>query len=317
MRSHPAHRKDVIGLYSGFWTRFLLWVMRTFPDRFCLLITPPIALVFYCLARQQRNAVYANLRALHPEQNAIALWWSGWRVFTQFSLTYMDRLWSLHLGRQLQWRTENVEHLSRQLASPQGLILFTTHSGNYDIGALLFEQTFSRDIHIVRVPEETTSLQELRASELKDVEEKHPHIHVLYAGSEWSFGLKLCEILRDGGVVAVQGDRPLSAASLLTSCEGITFNLPRGPFILARMSRVPCYPISLRRVGCCTYSLVSGPAFFDGVTRQSEEEIAKAWLSWLIPILKQHWNDWFVFEPIVQKNQPTPATAAGECKRCA
>lgn len=306
MSPRPKIRKDIIGLHGDFWTRFLLRLIRVLPGWLCLLITRPIALVFYCLAAQQRRAVISNLRALRPELGLLALWLSGWRVFTQFALTYMDRLWSLHLDKPLKWRMINAEHLKHQLELPEGLLLFITHSGNYDIGAILFGQNFQRQIHTVRVAEETKSLQEFRAAEFEQVERENPQVHVLYAGDDWRLGLKLCQLVGDGGVVAIQGDRPVSGSAMVMDFEGINFTLPRGPFVLARMSRVPCYPISLYRVGRCEYGLLTGPAFFDGNARQSEKEIAQAWLRWLTPTLKRHWDQWFVFEPILKRLNTEP-----------
>jgi hypothetical protein len=67
------------------------------------------------------------------------------------------------------------------------------------------------------------------------------------------------------------------------------------------MSHVPCYPISLYRIGRCEYGLLTGPPFFEGNTRKSEEEIAQAWLQWLAPTLKHHCDQWFVFEAILAR----------------
>lgn len=290
-------QRDAIGLYGDFWTRLLLVLLRVFPAWFCNMMTWPLAVVFYCMATPQRTTLIANLRGLHPQWGRVALWWGGYRVFVQFALTYMDRLWSQHLGKSIRWEFQEREALVNQLERDGGVLLFVTHSGNYDIGAEFFAREFVRPIHVVRVPERTAELQKFRSAELSASESRTPKLRVHYVRDEWSLGLQLCQLLRDGEVVAVQGDRPVSgSAPLNLEYNGRSFSLPRGPLILAQISKVPCFGVFLTRSGRCRYRFRSGPAFYTGNPELGATEIGRAWLSQLAPFVHQHWDQWYIFD---------------------
>jgi lauroyl/myristoyl acyltransferase len=249
---------------------------------------------------------------LRPDAGPLGRWWSGFQVFLQFALTYMDRLWSLHLGCPVHWDFQNHDHLANLLAGPGGALLFTTHSGNYDIGAMLFAQYSPRPIHIVRVPERTEALQDLRACEFKAAQDGHPQLQIHYATEDWNLGLQLCRALRDGEVVAVQGDRALSTAQPASiEHDGLVFHLPSGPLSLARAAQVPCYPIFLTRKGRCHYCLRSGPPFYDGTPGQRIDQIGFSWLAVMGPFVREHWDQWFVFERVVTR-AVVRATASAE-----
>jgi lauroyl/myristoyl acyltransferase len=309
MTLEPAHR-DAMGLHGDFWTRLLIRLLRLFPAWLCLWMTRPFTLAFFILAAPQRRAVLANLRALRPDAGAFKRCWGGYQVFLQFALTYMDRIWSLHLCCPVRWDFQSHLPLLNLLARPGGALLFTIHSGNYDIGAMLFAQYSPRPIHVVRVPERTEALQALRSCEFKAAQDGHPQLQVHYATEDWNLGLQLCRALQNGEVVAVQGDRALSTAQpALIEQDGLVFRLPSGPLSLARAAQVPCYPVFLTRKGRCHYCLQSGPPFYDGTPGRRIDEVGLSWLAVMAPFVREHWDQWFVFESVVRR-AVVPATAS-------
>jgi lauroyl/myristoyl acyltransferase len=99
---------------------------------------------------------------------------AGFRVFLQFALTYLDRLWHLHFQREVEWEIVGKDDFEALQARAGGALIFTVHSGNYDIGAGLFARRFGRAIHTVRMPEASASLQQLRQKELREEETREP-----------------------------------------------------------------------------------------------------------------------------------------------
>jgi predicted LPLAT superfamily acyltransferase len=105
--------------------------------------------------------------------------------------------------------------------------------------------------------------------------------------------------------VAVQGDRVLTGVSPVTmQDEGRCFQIPRGPLVLAEIARVPCYPIFLERLSCMHYRIHVGECFYDGRTKRRADDLGKTWLSIMHQHLQQHWQQWFVFEPLVTLENP-------------
>ncbi|MCA1963610.1 MAG: hypothetical protein LDL31_06665 [Prosthecobacter sp.] len=289
------------GLHGAFWTRCLIAIMGVMPWRLAIFFTWPVTLVIYLLATEQRRAVTGNLEALRPDFGPSVGWWAGFLVFVNFALTYLDRLWVMHFNRQVQWDIPHIERFEQLRACPEGVLIFTIHSGNYDIGATLFASKFGRRLHTVRAPEQTEQLQKLREQELREAERQHPMLRVHYNYGDNHLGLELCRLLLQGEAVAVQGDRVLSAVSPITMChQGRVYRIPRGPLVLAEVSRAPCYPIFLERLGRLHYRIHVGSCFSEGTKRLRAEDVGARWLPVMHEYLQEHWDQWFVFEPLVQ-----------------
>ncbi len=217
-------------------------------------------------------------------------------VFVQFALTYMDRLWHMHFGRPIEWEFENEHELALALRKPGGILLFTLHSGNYDIAATLVCKVFNRPLHIVRKREQTEALQELRERELRS----SSGLQVHYNDDPWALGVELSQLLARGEVVAVLADRAVAGLSTtVLEYEGLKVSLPQGPLVLAQIARVPCYPVFLTRLGVCRYHAKFGPPICDGIQKRSADQIGRAWLPAMLDFLTHHFDQWFVFERVI------------------
>jgi len=290
----------------------MLLFMRIMPCWACLVAVRPVSFIIYFLAGPQRRAILGNLTALRPDFGPVRRWWGGYQVFLEFALTYLDRLWHMHFRREVAWDIPHKERFDAMCCLPTGVLIFTIHSGNYDIGASLFAQKFGRPLHIVRAPEQTEELQELRAAELRRVEQEQPLLHVHYNNvTDNHLGLELTRLLMAGEAVAVQGDRVITGvSSVAMQHAGLTYHIPRGPLVLAEIARVPCHPILLERIGCLKYRIHVLPAFYDGSTKQRADDLGRVWLPIMHDFIQAHWDQWFVFEPLVfrdslgQESQP-------------
>jgi predicted LPLAT superfamily acyltransferase len=278
----------------------VLKILRFLPTPFCLVMVRPVAFGVYLLARAQRRPVLANIAALEPDFGPLRVWWGGYQVFLQFALTYLDRLWHMHLKRPVVWDIPNLAQFEAMRAVPGGVLIFTIHSGNYDIGASLFAQKFGRPLHIVRVPEQTEELQKLRKEELRQAEKDTPQLRVHYNEVDSHLGMELCRLLMASEAVAVQGDRVITGVSPIElSHADLTFRIPRGPLVLGEISRVPCFPIFLQRLGCLKYRILVEEPFYQGGSRIKADELGQLWLSVMSRHVREHWDQWFVFEHLV------------------
>jgi lauroyl/myristoyl acyltransferase len=293
------------GLYDARWTQLMVFILKRFPTPLCVFLTSPIAFVFYLIAREQGRAVRANLRALHPERGALWCWWGGYRVFRQFALTYLDRLLYRHCSRKVVWDVQGMEYFEQMKREPGGVLVFTVHSGNYDIGASFLAEQLGRPLHTVRAPERTSSLDELRAAELLAASSQQPLLRSHYNTPGGHLGIDLCRLLLAGEIVAVQGDRVVMDVSpLAVTHEGVSYTIPLGPLMLAETARVPCYPIMLIRYGVCCYRSEVMPPFYAGQRKMKRAELAALWIPVMAEYLHRHWDQWFVFEQIIRHDGP-------------
>jgi predicted LPLAT superfamily acyltransferase len=295
----PPPRKS--SLHGAFWTTQLLRVMRITPTWAALILVRPITFIVYLLAKTQRHAVLGNLHALRPDFSPLRRWWAGYQVFLQFALTYLDRLWHMHFKKPVTWDIPHRERFDAIRALPCGVIIFTIHSGNYDVGASLFAEKFGRTLHTVRAPEQSADMQKLREAELRRTEQENPLLKVHYSEADNHLGMELCRVLRLGEAVAVQGDRVIGSVSPVAMTHaGRTYQLPRGPLVLAEISRAPCFPILLERLSCLHYRIHVMDCFYDGQTKTRADTLGQTWLPILHDHLYHHWDQWFVFEPLVR-----------------
>ncbi len=289
-----------MGLHDAFWTRVMLFFMKWLPKRVVLMLAVPVTAIICLLAVPQREAVRMNLRALLPRREARAR--AVFRVFYQFALTYLDRLWHLHFGEEVRWEIVGAETFDLLRAEAGGALVFTVHSGNYDLGAALFARKFGRDIHTVRMPEATASMRELREEELREEERREPHLHIHYNEPGGHLGMELCRRLLAGEVVCVQGDRVIGDVAPTEGVAGeCVYRIPRGPLVLAEVAGVPCYPVFLSRVGLLSYRIELGAPFIPRDMKVKASAVAEAWLPVMHEFLTRHWDQWFVFEPLVTR----------------
>jgi phosphatidylinositol dimannoside acyltransferase len=130
------------------------------------------------------------------------------------------------------------------------------------------------------------------------------HFIVHYNEPGNMLAVELTKLLKDGEIVAIQGDRILFDVSgqELVYRDDILWQLPRGPSVLAAVANVPLIPIFIIRLGWRRYRIEIG----EGVVFQSgpgqraatQEAIAKWWSEQLRAVVERHPLQWFVFEPM-------------------
>lgn len=290
-----------LGLHDARWTRLVLGLLRWMPMWLATALTYPVTLVIYVLAVPQREALRQNLSVLVPG-GAGSSCMAGYRVLLNFALTYLDRLWHLHFHKEVEWDIDGKATFDELRAYPGGALVFTVHSGNYDIGASLFASKFGRVIHTVRMPEMTAGLQKLREKELREQEKKEPFLRIHYNTPGSHLGMELIRLINAGEVVCVQGDRVMGdVAPTHETIDGMCYEIPRGPLVLAEVTGAPCYPVFLKRLGRLRYGIEIGDPFHPGGSRPKSAQLAPKWVAVMHGFLRRHWDQWFVFEPLVTK----------------
>jgi lauroyl/myristoyl acyltransferase len=175
-----------------------------------------------------------------------------------------------------------------------GAILLTAHMGSYDLGAHLFAENSNQRIIMVRAPEvdpQTHAFEETRKSDKVQVE---------FNVEATNLALDLLHAVRDGGVVAIQGDRVTPGLSdLPATVFGRTTRLPAGPFALAMAARAPIHPMFIVRRGRRLYRLIACEPIRVPAIRNREEAFSEAVAKWtreLENVLRASWYQWFMFE---------------------
>lgn len=299
--------KGRFGVYGDLPTRFLIRGLQSGPWFVePVLITMWTALFFF-IAAEQRRAVFGNLRALFPEWSAPRAWIGAYRVFWNFAATYVDALRCETGTGNVDWVIEGIDSFDRLAATSEGCLILTAHMGNYDIAAPMFSSRFGRTIYTVRAPERDPELQKIREAEIREQERRNPLFRTLYNDGGEMLGVELARLLGEGGIVAVQGDRVIFEVSPMEVDvgDGLMMKIPRGPLFLARVSGAAVFPLFILRNGWRRYWVSVHPPLElpERVRGRREDPGVRIWASAILDVVKPHWKQWFVFEPIFRREK--------------
>jgi phosphatidylinositol dimannoside acyltransferase len=292
------------GVFGDLPTRGLLHGLKVAPWFLEPVLIGGWTLVFFAIAKAQRRAVASNLRALHPGWGPARATVGAWQVFWNFALTFVDAQRCETGTGAVDWAVEGLAELEDLAQRKEGCIILTAHMGNYDLAAPVFASRFDRTLYTVRAPEREPETQKLREEEIRRKEARHPNFRTLYNEEGNLLGVKLASLLAGGNVVAVQGDRVIFDVSPMeVEVEpGLTMRLPKGPLFLARATGAACFPLFIVRDGWRRYRVVVLPEVkLPPRQRGIDDDAAKIWAATILGVVRQHWQQWYVFEPLLTR----------------
>jgi len=284
------------------WRKVLRWAVLNVPICF-----EPAVIAFWTslffLWRPIRRGAMANLRAIFPRSTAVAILFRTYRLLWNFAWTVTDNVRFSELGTVPDWEFAGFEHYQRLQSHPGGAIILTAHMGSYDLGAQLLAMRGDRKLTIVRAPEPDPETQEFESRAYQ--RSTAASVRTDYNTRTAALALDLVIALQAGEIVAIQGDRVTGAiASLSSQLFGHSTLLPSGPFALAMATGVPIFPLFVIRLGRRQYRLLTcAPISVERTGRDRDSDLrrgAMAWSETLESVIRDHWYQWYTFEPFYQ-----------------
>jgi lauroyl/myristoyl acyltransferase len=277
-----------------FWRQFLVFAIHNVP-----VWIEPMVLAFWCifflLWGPGRRAVMHNLKAIKPGSSALANFFRCYRVFWNFAWMLSDSVHFKERGIIPDWEFVGWKNFEA-MQKGGGAVLLTAHMGSYDLGAELFAEHSDRRIVMVRAPEADPLTREFEEARLSE------KVHIEFNVKASDLALDLLHAIRDGGIIAIQGDRITPGVSdLPATLFGRATRLPAGPFALAMAARAPIHPVFIVRRGRRRYRLVSCEPIEVTPGRDREAVFAEAmgrWTRELENVIRASWYQWFMFEEI-------------------
>jgi phosphatidylinositol dimannoside acyltransferase len=268
--------------------------------RFAAINTPawlePIVIawwaLFFLLWGAGRRGIMRNISAIKPGSTALANFFRSYRVFWNYAWTIGDNERFKTLRVIPDWEFVGWKYFEEMQA--RGGILLTAHMGSYDLGAHLFSETSGHALVMVRAPEEDPRTRAFEKSHSTEA------LRVEFSTESTELALDLLHAIREGSIVAIQGDRVTSGISEIPAMLfGVPVRVPAGPFALAMAARAPIYPVFNVRLGRRRYRLVAREPIEILRTANRDEAFAQAVSAWtreLEAILRSCWYQWFNFE---------------------
>lgn len=283
-----------------FWFRLHEWAGRNVPDWAKPTIIVVFTTFFFVMLRNIRRAVASNLVAVLGECGFWERQRRIYRTLYQFAWCQTERYERLSGTDHFVIEIDNREPWNELSRSIDGFVLVTGHVGNWEIGASDAALQHGRHIHVVREQELNSRAQEFVQQLLR--ERLGEFITTHFASGNFSLGITLLEALRKGHLVALQGDRPRSGSRTVeVMLFGKPYQLPAGPFVLARAAAVPLLPVFVLREARFRYRTVFREPIRVAVTpdreadvRAAAHEMAQA-IAWVI---RQQPHQWFCFRDL-------------------
>jgi len=249
-RSTPQHA-PVLGLthrllgrfhVTGvFWYRFAYWGFTRLPSWTAWISTSFFAIFFFLTLGRIRGALASNLEPVLGRMGRWGALGRSFRTLWAFSWCFTERYRRLANPERFSAALEGEEHWRQVMDGPGGVILVTAHIGPWETATHFGASNSPRRIHIVREKEIDPRAQQF----IQELLARSGNNYVThFAGEDLTLAIELANALREGDVVALQGDRPREGGRTMNvSLFGRPMPLPTGPAALARAADVPILPV--------------------------------------------------------------------------
>lgn len=251
---------------------------------------------FWIALRKIRAAIAANLEAVLGPCG----WWERQRrihrTFRTFAWCLSERYERLSTDRVFTIEVEGLEEWRELADRPGGFILVTAHLGAWEVGSMLPASREGRRVHVVREPETDPRAQRFIEGLIRRC---GGELYTTHFADDPQLGVDLLDALRQGEIVALQGDRPRSGGRTVeASLFGRPFALPVGPAALARAAGVPIAPVFVLREGRLRYRCLLRPAIQvaqSGDRQRDVQEALERFAADLEAVIRREPHQWFCF----------------------
>ncbi len=271
----------------------------------------------YCLAGNARRNVWDNLRHVMPAgapRREVAR--AARQVFRNVALYYADIARLPHLDAHQFFDHQLVtvgleEHLMSAVRSGQGVVMLTGHYGNPEMVAQALVALGVRAVIL------TEPVKPPRLSRLMDAFRSSKGLTFMPVGVP---GVKrVMRTLRQGGVVALTGDRDIQGPKEMLPFFGVETLMPTGPIEVALRTGatvIPCFSV---RKGRGRYEAYMEPPLNLTRTGDLQQDVRRGELQFLERFerhVREHPEQWAVLESVwdttAQPGHRQPAAAGGE-----
>jgi len=282
-----------------FWFRFHLLGVRILPQWGLHLTLLVFTSFFFVALRNIRAAVADNLvPVLGP-----CGWWERqrriWRTLRAFAWCLSERYERLSTDRRFDVSADGLDTWEELHHGGEGFLMVTAHIGAWEVGSMMPATRDARHVHVVREAETDPRAQELISGLIQNAAGA---LYTTHFAEDPQLGMRLLDALRQGDIVALQGDRPRAGGRKAeVTLFGRPFPLPIGPAILARAAGVPILPIFVFREGRLRYRCAIRPPIRVAQTADRTADLeaaARAFAAELQAAITNRPHQWFCFRKV-------------------
>lgn len=247
-RSWVERMLGPLHIHGVFWYKIHLFAVRHVPPWMFRLLVPAFTALFFLVLRKIRRNIAGNLEVVMGPCGFFERQRRIWCNLYNYSWCLTERYEDLATDRRVEPKFEREDIWREMSGRGTGLVLVTAHIGHWETASAYPADEDQRQIHVVREVEINSDAQELFSDLIEKRGRQSYQVH--FARRAGDLGPKLLLALRDGDLVALQGDRPAKdGRTITTTFFGRPFKVPMGPAAMARAAEAPLLPIFVYRTG--------------------------------------------------------------------
>lgn len=192
-----------------------------------------VCLYYFLADREAARTAKAYAKHMFPTATALRRRWLAYLLFVNQGRSLVDRNANLSGRFQFRFRFDRREEFERLVAAPRGLILLTSHVGNWQIAMSSLDK-LDKPIHLLMRPEDNDAVR--KAFQL---DKMAGTIRIISIDEPFGGVVDVMNALRAGHVVSLMGDRPYDFDAVTVEFLGQPARFPYSAFKIAAMADVP------------------------------------------------------------------------------
>ncbi|MBN2804969.1 MAG: hypothetical protein JXR91_17870, partial [Deltaproteobacteria bacterium] len=257
---------------------------------------------FYLTGKKGKNVSLNYLTKLHqfsPDSHGEPGFWDGYRHFLAFAVNTMDRIWLWNKeGAGFKFEIDGHEEIKKYVDEKKGALFLGAHVGSFDALRVL-SKNLDVKVNVVGYADNARKFETIQKRVNPD---SHVTFFNLEDGSVHGV-LKLQEMLENGEIVAMMGDRFVPGARQRVSTVsflGSDAPFPENPWIVAHLLGCPVFFVSgLRHTEkkyTCIARLIDEKIVLERQNRSLEiRKYSEQYARFLENICKEFPYQWFNF----------------------
>jgi len=278
-------------------TGFLpVWFMQAVAVLFVLPVAVPLTLKNF-------RGMMRNMRRMEPQGSRLKTVFRAWSVYKNYAYYLIDLLYLSHSPERLREYTLTKigpENLGKALDLGKGVILLTTHLGNWEIGGKAFGER-GKKIHMVYAPDSSDLFERQR-----NLMRGQKGVQSLALKPGEMAALELYRLLKCGECIAMQGDRLQFDRGVSVPFFGAPATFPQGMVRIAQLSGSPIVPIFIPRKGYKAYDVI-----IEAPLRMDPKQSLADNLTHIVSVFERHIGryktQWYTFIPFWDEDRERPS----------
>jgi KDO2-lipid IV(A) lauroyltransferase len=254
-------------------------------------LAKPLAILFYYLIPIRKKVVKKNLSIAFPQLSKKQINRLAFNNYYSIGISFLEII-SVPFATKSDIESiiiyEDPESLDSAKFNDTGLILYTAHFGNWELGAISVGMTLNKTLHVLAKKQKNT----LVADWIRKGREKFGNKEILLGSSV----RELYKTLRNKGYVGMVGDQrgPIDAPKV--DFFGRKTSLFTGTATMALKSNVPVYVAIIARRSDYKYLITFEEiphSNLDGSIEEKELKITQQYMSILQKNIEKYPEQWF------------------------